>query len=215
MDLQSGLCVLRGRSAHLAGVLGLIVLSFSATPVSAQVGAVAGRITDAATGRPMSGVSLVLVGTTQGGVTGQEGEYRVANVPVGEIEIRASMLGYAPVSRFVVVIATGTVVADIALVLTPVSLDALVITATGLQRRRELGNAATTLQVGRELERTAPTTLTSLLQGKAAGVQVLQSSGTTGAASMLKEEHADDVSKPMLNVVPRSITFAHLGYIGG
>ncbi|MCH8857250.1 MAG: TonB-dependent receptor plug domain-containing protein, partial [Proteobacteria bacterium] len=53
-------------------------------------------------------------------------------------------------------------------------------------RARELGNAAVSIQVDDELERAAPVNLSSLLQGRATGVQVLQSSGTVGTASTIK-----------------------------
>src|SRR5690606_32797481 len=76
-----------------------------------------------------------------------------------------------------------TVTADFELVVAAVAVDALVVTATGLQRRRALGNAASSIQVDDELRRAAPANLTSLLQGSAPGVQVLLSSGTVGASS--------------------------------
>ena len=75
---------------------------------------------------------------------------------------------------------------DFSLLVSAVALDELLVTATGLQRRRELGNAAVAIQVDDELERAAPVNLTSLLQGRATGVQILQSSGTVGAASTIK-----------------------------
>ena len=75
-----------------------------------------------------------------------------------------------------------------------VALGELVVTGTGLQRWRELGNAAAAIQVDDELERAAPVTLTNLLQGRAAGAQVLQSSAAVGAASAVKIRGSGSIS---------------------
>ena len=95
-------------------------------------------------------------------------------------------MGYASVDSTLQVAAGQTSAVDFSLLVSALALDELLVTATGLQRRRELGNATAAIRVDDELERAAPVNLTALLQGRATGVQVLQSSGTVGTASTIK-----------------------------
>ena len=164
----------------------LYPLLLLAGPVSGQLsGVVEGQVRDAG-GMGLSSAAVSLPGTPLVSMTDDEGRFRIAAVPAGQNEIRVTLLGYAPASRSVQVEAGEVIRMEIEMRLSPVALDALVVTAAGNQRRRELGNAATTIHVSRELQRAAPTTLTALLQGRAAGVQVFQNSGTVGTSTTVR-----------------------------
>ena len=145
-----------------------------------QAGSISGTVIDAASLRPIADARVSVAGTSLLAFSDGQGRYALSDVPVGEIEVRLERIGYAPAARTLLVATGQSVTADFNLLVSAVAMDALVVTATGLQRRRELGNAAASIQVDDELERAAPATLTGLLQGRAAGVQVLQSSGTVG-----------------------------------
>lgn len=54
-----------------------------------------GKVTDSATGEPLAGASVLVVGTTTGAFTGQDGSFRL-NVPDGAQTIRITYLGYVP-----------------------------------------------------------------------------------------------------------------------
>ena len=177
-------------SSRWGGLVAGLALHFVLLPTSfleaQQTGSVTGTVTDAASLRPVSDARVFIAGTTVAAFTDIEGSYRISEVPVGEVEMRLERLGYAPVVRTLQVAAGQISTVDFSLLVSAVALDELLVTATGLQRRRELGNAAVAIQVDDELERAAPVNLTSLLQGRATGVQILQSSGTVGAASTIK-----------------------------
>lgn len=82
--------------------------------------------------------------------------------------------------------AGGTATVNLALATVAISLDAIVVTATGEQQKRELANAVSTVNA-EEIVRQAPVTnLSELLTGRAAGVNILQSSGTTGGNSRIR-----------------------------
>ncbi len=159
-----------------------------------QAGSVAGTVTDIASLRPVAEVRVFIAGTNFRAFTDAEGGYLLSGLPIGEVEVSVERLGYAPAAGTVQLMAGATATLDFDLEVSAVSLDELVVTATGLQRRRELGNAAVAIQVDDELERAAPVTLTNLLQGRAAGVQVLQSSGTVGAGSAVKIRGSGSIS---------------------
>ena len=177
-------------SSRWGGLVAGLALHFVLLPTSfleaQQTGSVTGTVTDAASLRPVSEARVFIAGTAVVAFTDIEGSYRISEVPVGEVEMRLERLGYAPVVRTLQVVAGQISTVDFSLLVSAVALDELLVTATGLQRRRELGNAAVAIQVDDELERAAPVNLTGLLQGRATGVQVLQSSGTVGAASTIK-----------------------------
>lgn len=73
-------------------VAGLVLLTVC-LPVAearAQGGTVTGRVVDATTSQPLSGASVVVVGTQQGVLTSADGTYQLTNVPAGAQQIRAS-----------------------------------------------------------------------------------------------------------------------------
>ena len=177
----------------LAGVGAAVLLGASAVAAQ-ETASVAGTVTDVSSGRPVSEARVFVVGTGMEAFAGEGGRYLLEGLPAGEVEVSVERLGYAPAAATVQLMAGQTAALDFALDVSAVALDELVVTATGLQRRRELGNAAVAIQVDDELVRAAPVTLTNLLQGRAAGVQVLQSSGTVGSGSAVKIRGSGSIS---------------------
>ncbi len=62
--------------------------------VQAQGGSVSGKVTDAATGKPLTGANVVVQGTHFGATTNQTGRYKITGLPVGRYLVRASFIGY-------------------------------------------------------------------------------------------------------------------------
>ncbi len=58
-------------------------------------GIVAGMVRSAKDNTPLSGVNIILEGTTLSTVTDSEGKFTITNVPPGDYEIRAELVGYA------------------------------------------------------------------------------------------------------------------------
>ncbi len=59
----------------------------------AQSGGLTGKVTE--NGQPLPGVNILVVNTIIGGVTDEEGEYKITNIPVGNQKIRFSAVGYS------------------------------------------------------------------------------------------------------------------------
>ncbi len=173
--------VLTRRALHSFLALGAL-LAGAAIAAPAQQGAVAGRVTDQASGQPLAGARVVIVATSLITQTNADGRYTVSNVPAGEATVRVSAVGYGAVSRAVRVSPGETAMADVALGLAPYSLEEVVVTSTGDQAKKEVGNAITTIRAD-SLVRTRPiTNMNDLLVAKVAGVQVLPSPLTGGGA---------------------------------
>lgn len=62
--------------------------------VAAQTGTIQGRVLDAATGEPLAGANVVLMGTTSGAMADVDGHYFILNVSPGNYDVRASMVGF-------------------------------------------------------------------------------------------------------------------------
>jgi TonB-linked SusC/RagA family outer membrane protein len=162
-----------------------IIACLLVTPLAAQQGSVTGRVTDRATGQPLVAARIQLVGTSLIASTNADGRYRVASAPLGQATVRVVALGYAAATQTVAVAAGAAAVADFALNLAPYSLDEFVVTATGEQSRREVGNAVSTVDVS-ELALTAPVSnMGDLLAARAPGVTVMPGQ-ITGAGSRVR-----------------------------
>jgi hypothetical protein len=61
-------------------------------------GKVAGRVTSAETGEPLIGVNVQVVGTYLGAATDAQGYYAILNIPPGVYSIKATIIGYTPVT---------------------------------------------------------------------------------------------------------------------
>ena len=57
-------------------------------------GKVSGQIIDTNTGESLIGANVMLVGTTLGAATDEEGYYHILSVPPGYYDIRVNMIGY-------------------------------------------------------------------------------------------------------------------------
>lgn len=91
-------------ASRLAG-LALILLALG-SPVLAQTGVLSGRVTDSATGEPVSGASVVVEGTTMGAAADRDGGFRISGVDPGRYTVVASALGYVT-SRQAVTVSPG------------------------------------------------------------------------------------------------------------
>ncbi|MBI5727843.1 MAG: carboxypeptidase-like regulatory domain-containing protein [Ignavibacteriales bacterium] len=80
----------------------LTLLLFSQT--YAQYGKLVGKVTDAKTNEPLFGASVVVQGTTLGGITNAEGEFLILKVSPGNYDLKATMIGYAPITIKAIVI---------------------------------------------------------------------------------------------------------------
>jgi TonB-linked SusC/RagA family outer membrane protein len=173
----------------------LVCSALLAVPAGAQeAAAVGGRVVDRASNLPISDANVVVVGTQRGARTNEQGRYRITGVPAGTYVVRVSRLGYAAGSQSVTVPNSGEVSADFQISPTAVTIDQVVVTATGgEERKRETGNAVSTVQPAAQ-QLAVSTTVADVLAGQAPGVDVNFSGGTTGQASRIRIRGANSVS---------------------
>ncbi|HEV2147639.1 MAG TPA: SusC/RagA family TonB-linked outer membrane protein [Longimicrobiaceae bacterium] len=173
-----------------------IALAVASLPVQAlaQGGeTITGRVTDQQQ-QPIAGAQVLVVGGTARAVTGQDGSYRLAGVRSGSVQVSATRIGYDTRTQTVAVPQGGTATANFTLTSSALEIGGLVVTASGReQRQRELGNAVSTINT-EKVEMSAVNNMASLLQGRSAGVTVLQSGGTTGTGARVRIRGSNSVS---------------------
>ncbi|HEX6048610.1 MAG TPA: carboxypeptidase-like regulatory domain-containing protein, partial [Gemmatimonadaceae bacterium] len=95
------------RSFAGAAFLGTLVAAAAAAQTPQQ-GSITGRITDAATGQPVSAAQVNVAGTTLGAQANQNGEYAIRGVNPGTVEVRVLRVGFAEQKQTVTVTAGQT-----------------------------------------------------------------------------------------------------------
>lgn len=169
--------------AILAVAVGLLPAIVSAQD---RGGTIRGRVLETGTNTPLAAAQVLVTGTRQGGLTSADGRFVLLGVTPGSVLIRVVRLGYQPASKTVQLSAGGDVSVDFTLAAAVKTLDAIVTTATGEQSRRSYGNVVATLKLDSLAEKSAATNVNELLQGRVAGVQVVQGSGQTGTSSSIR-----------------------------
>lgn len=170
------------RTPALIGCLTVI----SAFALHAQAGRIGGQVTDRATGAAIQGARLQVVGTSALETTNREGRYVFRSVAPGSYQVRVIYVGYTSETKPVTIGVNETGAVDFALGAVPISLDEIVVTATGEQRKLEVPNVVATIPAASITALEPVTDLSSLISGRAAGVQVLKSGGATGSGSRLR-----------------------------
>jgi len=143
---------------------------------------ISGKVSARDTNEPLTDSRVIVLGTSIFTVTNAEGRYTLRSVPPGNVEIRVLRVGYVEQKRSVTVTAGQTTTLDFQLDRTVILLQEVVTTATGSQRRSELGNTIATLDVSKQLEQSPIKNMGDLLVAKAPGVQVLPSNMTAGGS---------------------------------
>ena len=139
---------------------------------------VTGTITDAATGIPLPGASIVVKGTTNGVSSDFDGNYSI-NVSTATATFVVSYVGYATKE----VAFTGTTPLNISLSEDAEQLNEVVVTALGISReKKSLGYAVSTIE-GSSVSLAKETNVVSSLAGKVAGVVVSRSTSGAGGGT--------------------------------
>lgn len=168
----------------------------TAAPARAQqgTGTIIGHVIEKANQQPISSAQVRVVGGTRGTLTRDDGSFRLAGIPAGQVELRALRIGFAAQTITVTVPANGEATAEFALSPTATQLDVVTVTASGeQQRKRETGNSVAVVAVD-SVPKAAVTSFSELLTSRVPGVVVQQSGGTTGSGSRIRIRGSNSVS---------------------
>jgi TonB-linked SusC/RagA family outer membrane protein len=149
-------------------------------PKPLQVGVISGRATDSTNREGIGGVAITVEGTRLSATTAADGGYTILGVPVGSRSVTARRLGFVRQSRAVTVADNESATVDFMLVQAPTTLSEVVTTATGDQRRVELGHVVGRINADSLVKEAPVSSLSELLTARVPGLHVFQSQGTVG-----------------------------------
>ena len=159
--------------------LSLMFLTVAAALSFAQNITVKGKVVDAASGEAIPAAAIVQQGTSNGVISDLDGNYAIS-VP-SNAALAVSSIGYTGV----VVNVEGRTTINISLSVSTEFLDEVVVTAMGISREKKaLGYAVQDVKAD-ELTQAAASSLSSAMQGKLSGVDIVSSSGMPGASAKI------------------------------
>jgi TonB-dependent starch-binding outer membrane protein SusC len=150
-----------------------------------QTGTVVGQVVAQETMQPLQGAQVRVLGTTLGTLTNEQGRFMLTNVPQGQQTIQVVFIGFRQATRQVTV---GPTTAEVTIQLETdvLGLDELVVVGYGVERRRNIGGAVSSLAAAQVAEDLPTPTIEQVLQGRVSGVHVVQNSGNPGAAPSVR-----------------------------
>ncbi len=173
----------------------LAVVLFAAPTLAAQnTGMIQGKVTVEGIGRPLPQAQVGVVGLAIGTQTDEAGDYRLTGVPAGPRQVRVQRLGFAPSTQQVTVVAGQTATLNVTIREAPVSLEQVVVTATGETRKKEISNSMSTISAA-QLENAPVVSAQQMLTAQSPGVTVLSNSGQPGAGGVIKLRGNNSISQ--------------------
>ncbi len=155
--------------------LGLLLLS----TISFAQQSVNGKVTDATSGEPLLGATVVVKGTNRATTTDFDGLFTV-RAEVDEILV-VSYVGYK--TNEVAINASGTM--NISLAQDIAGLDAVIVVGYGTQSVKEITGAVSVVNEA-TIENLKPVRIEQALQGQVPGIQITSQSGAPGASSNIR-----------------------------
>ncbi len=167
----------------------LLVMVFSLLSVhlSAQQITVSGKVSDMDDGAPLPGVNVIIKGSSSGTVTDVSGNYTIT--ADADDELIFSFIGY--VTEEISVGQRSKI--DVSLTADITQLNEVVVVGYGTQAKREITGSIAQID-GAKLQQIQVPSFEAALQGQAAGVQVIQGSGLSGAGSVVRVRGISSVS---------------------
>lgn len=166
-----------GRRYLQLGLMVAITLVYSVA--TAQKSQVTGTVKDEQTGESVPGVNVVIKGTSSGTVTDADGKFSME--AAGDDVLVFSFVGYA--SKEVAV--AGRTSLEILLTTDITSLDEVIVVGYGVQKKSEVTGAIS--KVGAQSLTAVPNgRIETALQGRVAGVTIMQNSGQPGSGSTIR-----------------------------
>jgi TonB-dependent starch-binding outer membrane protein SusC len=144
----------------------------------AQNKTITGRVSDE-NGNPILAASVLVKGTTQGVSSGVNGEFTLS-IPEGAKTLTVSSTGFVTQD---VPVEGGTIL--VTLVRTSSHLDEVVVVGYGSQKKSNITGAISSVKAA-DLENVPNGRIEQSLQGRVAGVTIMQNSGQPGSASTIQ-----------------------------
>lgn len=157
----------------------ILLLAGSSMVLSAQNRSISGKVFDT-NEEPLIGVTVTIENTTIGAITDIDGAFTL-QVPEGKVVLNVSYVGFVPQK---VTVTSGQSNVTVRLSEDAVLLNEVVVVGYGKQKKVNLTGAVASVG-GEELENRVTKSLSSMLQGTVAGLNVTTSSGVPGSSASI------------------------------
>ncbi len=158
-----------------------MALALAAQVSFAQNRTITGKVTDSKDGSPLANVSVTVAGTRTGTQTGADGSFSISVGPNAKVLVISS----AGFELQQVDIQTVTTVTVSMVPNTNTNLNEVVVTGYGTSRKRDLTGSVVSVKA-KDFNQGPVTNPDQLLIGKVAGLQIINTSGQPGAATIVK-----------------------------
>ncbi|HEU0080305.1 MAG TPA: SusC/RagA family TonB-linked outer membrane protein, partial [Longimicrobiaceae bacterium] len=149
-----------------------------------QGGTITGQVVSATTQAPLQGALVQVSGTELRAATAADGRYTIRNVPPGSHSVTASLIGYDSRSATVTVTAGQQAVADFQLQPSALALEGLTVSiGYGERRAKDVTGSVATVTPD-EFNTGRVVSAEQLIQGKVAGVQVVDTGEPGGGINL-------------------------------
>ena len=186
-----------------------------ASAVAAAQGTITGTVTSQGAGEPLQEARVIVVGTSLFTSTSADGRFTIRKVPAGAAEVRVIRVGYTEQKKSVTVADNQTATVDFVMKQTVVQLTEVVTTATGTQRRAEVGNAVENISVAKVTEAAPIRSVADVLNSRVPGVAVLSGTQTgTGQRVRIRGISSLALSNDPIYVIDGVRMSANNGSIG-
>lgn len=155
-------------------LLGLALLLALPLTMQAQTREVSGTVTSGEDNLTLPGVSVLVKGTTRGGVTDIDGNYRIS-LQSGDNVLVFSFVGFAPLEREV----GNQSTINVTLMPDMQSLSEVIVVGYGEQKKETITGSVATVK-GADLVKSPAMNLTNSIAGRMAGVIAVNRSGEPG-----------------------------------
>ena len=145
-------------------------------PAAPQQITVTGKVTDAATGEALIGVTVLVKGTTVGALTDINGNFSIPVSSRQPVTLAISFIGYTAQE---VQVTPGTP-ANVAMALEVTAIQEVVVVGYGIQKKESVVGAITQVN-SQSLMQAGSTTITNAITGKLSGVLTIQTDAEPGA----------------------------------
>lgn len=149
---------------------------------------ITGTVTGNDTGESLPGVTVIYQGTSIGTSTDVEGKYAL-NVPDEQGTLMFTYVGYETME----VPIQGRSNIDASLEISLTSLEEIVVVGYGTQQEKDLTGSIVSVS-SQEIENQPVSSVDALLQGRAAGVQISQSTGAPGGRVNIRIRGASSIN---------------------
>jgi iron complex outermembrane receptor protein len=154
---------------------------------------VTGRVVDSTSQQPLANATVRIDGTQLGALTRDDGSFAVAGVPAGARTVRVTRVGFAAKSQPVTVNAGASANVVLQLRVLATQLTEVVTVGYGTQRREAVTAAVSSVNADEAKVGVQPN-VNTLIQGRAAGVQVIQNNGDPGAGAQIRVRGGASIS---------------------